>query len=50
MSVKEAGVREIPVRRTLIYRDREDNGHKVFGPELERWEDCIHRFDMHRDK
>lgn len=49
MSIKENGLWELPVKKSLINRNRQDRGLKVFDAELQGWAECLHRYDMFPD-
>lgn len=44
-ALQSKGIREIPVRKSLIYRTRTSNGHQVVDEELGSWYDCLNRFN-----
>lgn len=39
------GIREIPIQKSLLYRNRHSKGHQVVDEECATWHDCLHRFD-----
>lgn len=44
-ALQSKGIREIPVKNSLIYRTRSQRGHQVVDEELGTWSECLHRFD-----
>lgn len=41
------GIREIPILKTLLYRNRQNNGREIVDEEQPTWHDCLHRYDMY---
>ncbi|CDW90006.1 wd-40 repeat-containing protein [Stylonychia lemnae] len=39
------GIREIPVHKALLYRNRLSKGHQVLDEEYTTWHECLKRFD-----
>jgi hypothetical protein len=40
------GIREIPVRKALIYRNRSAKGHQVVDEEPTSWVECLNRYNQ----
>jgi hypothetical protein len=47
--MREDGIREIPIRKSFLNRNRSDRGLKVFDAEMNTWEECLHRYDEYPD-
>lgn len=39
------GIREIPIRKSLLYRTRSAKGHQVVDEEQASWHECLNRFN-----
>lgn len=44
-ALQARGIREIPVRKSLIYRNRTSKGHQVVDEEMGNWHECLNRFN-----
>ena len=42
-----AGIREIPIVNTLVFRNRIVNGLQLIDEENLKWEECLHRYDQY---
>lgn len=49
ITMREDGIREIPIRKSFLNRNRSDRGLKVFDAEMNTWEECLHRYDEYPD-
>ena len=45
MAMLNRGIREVPLQKSLLYRNRHISGHQVVDEELLTWHECLHRFD-----
>jgi hypothetical protein len=45
LALQARGIREIPVKKSLIYRTRNQKGLQVVDEELGSWNECLNRFD-----
>jgi len=45
LSLQNRGIREIPIKKSLLYRNRHNKGHQVVDEEQGSWHECLHRFD-----
>lgn len=39
------GIREVPIKKALLYRNRVKNGHQVLDEEFATWQECLKRYD-----
>ena len=39
------GIREVPVQKSLLYRNRLNKGHQVLDEESATWAECLKRYD-----
>lgn len=46
VSLKENGIWELPIKKSLICWNRGDKGFKVFDAELQSWKECLHWYDI----
>ena len=45
LALQGKGIREFSVRKSLLYRTRQQKGHQVVDEEMNNWHDGLHRFD-----
>ncbi len=45
LALLNKGIREIPVQKALLYRNRVNKGHQVLDEEYATWNDCLKRYD-----
>lgn len=43
-ALQSKGIRELPVKKSLLYRNRGAKGHQVVDDEMNNWYDSLHRF------
>ena len=49
-ALQSKGIRELPVKKSLLYRTRSVRGHQVSDEELPTWSDCLHRFSKNENE
>lgn len=49
LAMRDEGVREIPLKKSLICRNRYEKGLKIYDAELSSWNECLHRYDQYPD-
>ena len=45
LTLHSKGIREIPVKKSLLYRTRSAKGHQAVDEEQGSWHECLNRFN-----
>ena len=45
LALQGKGIRELSVKKSLLYRTRQIKGHQVVDEEMNNWYEGLHRFD-----
>ena len=45
LALQSKGIREVSVKKSLLYRTRQQRGHQVVDEEMNNWNESLHRFD-----
>ena len=45
LALQGKGVREIPVKKSLLYRTRKEKGHQVADEEAQTWHESLNRYN-----
>lgn len=45
ITLQNKGIREIPIKKSLLYRNRHNKGHLVVDEEVGSWHECLNRFN-----
>jgi len=45
LAMQGKGIREIPIHKALLYRNRLNKGHQVLDEEFTTWHECLRRYD-----
>jgi len=47
LAMLNKGIREVPIQKTLLCRNRMNNGLTLVDEELNSWNECLHRYDKY---